>query len=155
MDLFRLRLGAGLHFLIAAGHLVCLFFLKAALMAYGIWAVMMSLCFGQVWVLYVMTVLLATGFALAGLYALSASGDMARLPWRRTTVIAVAAAYGLRTVIGVFWLMSDFTCLQFLSTLLAATVMWCYLPGTGMQSGNCRRQRPARAVQKETTSTPR
>ena len=53
---YRLRLGASLHFLIAIGHLACLFFLEEALKAYGIWDLMKFLCFGQVWVLYVITV---------------------------------------------------------------------------------------------------
>ena len=36
LNAFRLRLGASLHFLIAIGHLICLFFLEEAFKAYGI-----------------------------------------------------------------------------------------------------------------------
>ena len=36
LNIFRLRLGASLHFLIAMGHLICLFFLEEAFKAYGI-----------------------------------------------------------------------------------------------------------------------
>ena len=39
---------------------------------------MRKLCFGQEWLLYVLTVGLSIGFAIAGLYALSASGDIRR-----------------------------------------------------------------------------
>ena len=35
-NVFRLRLGASLHFLIALGHFICLFFLEEAFKAYGI-----------------------------------------------------------------------------------------------------------------------
>ena len=68
---FRLRLGALLHFLIAIGHLGCLFFLEEALDAYGILDEMRQLCLGQDWLLYVVTVSLALAFALAGVYALA------------------------------------------------------------------------------------
>ena len=45
----RLRLGAALHFVIAIGHLACLFFLEEAFRAYNILDVMNRLCFGQTW----------------------------------------------------------------------------------------------------------
>lgn len=68
-NVFRLRLGALLHFLIAAGHLICLFFLEDAFRAYGILDEMKHLCFGREWLLYVVTVCLAAGFTIAGFYA--------------------------------------------------------------------------------------
>lgn len=46
-NVFRLRLGALLHFLIAVGHLICLFFLEDAFRAYGILDEMKHLCFGR------------------------------------------------------------------------------------------------------------
>ena len=72
----RLRLGAILHFIIAIGHIACLFFLEEAFKAYDILDEMNSLCFGQTWLLYVLTIALALAFAVAGLYALSAAGDI-------------------------------------------------------------------------------
>ena len=66
----RLRLGAILHFIIAIGHLCCLFALDEAFDAYGIKDVMYNMVFGQVWMLYALTVCLALAFTLAGLYAL-------------------------------------------------------------------------------------
>ena len=125
---FRLRLGAVLHFLIAAGHLACLFFLEEAFKAYGIWELVKRLCLGQTWMLYAVTVFLAIAFALAGLYALSASGDVRKLPLPRLVGIAIVAAYGIRTIIGIYWLASDFSCLQFFSTLVPAILVWCYMP---------------------------
>lgn len=47
INVFRLRLGAILHFIIAIGHLICLFFLEEAFKTYGILDEMMHLCFGQ------------------------------------------------------------------------------------------------------------
>ena len=67
----RLRLGAVLHFMIAIGHLGCLFALDEAFDAYGIKDVMHNMVFGHVWMLYALTIGLALAFTLAGLYALS------------------------------------------------------------------------------------
>ena len=129
MNQFRLRLGASLHFLIAIGHLACLFFLEEALKAYGIWDLMKFLCFGQVWVLYVITVFLAIDFAIAGLYALSASKDIIKLPLQRLVIITIIGVYGIRTIVGTYWLIGEFSYLQFFSTLVPTILVWCYMPG--------------------------
>lgn len=126
---YRLRLGASLHFLIAIGHLACLFFLEEALKAYGIWDLMKFLCFGQVWVLYVITVFLAIDFAIAGLYALSASKDIIKLPLQRLVIITIIGVYGIRTIVGTYWLIGEFSYLQFFSTLVPTILVWCYMPG--------------------------
>ena len=129
MRQFRLRLGAALHFLIAIGHIACLFFLEEAFKAYGIWELMRFLCFGQTWVLYILTVSLALDFALAGLYALSASGDIIKLPLQRLAIITIIGVYSIRTIVGIYWLLGDFSYLQFFSTLVPAILVWCYWPG--------------------------
>ena len=85
----RLRLGAIFHFIIAIGHVACLFFLEEAFKAYDILDEMTNMCFGQTWLLYVVTIFLALAFAVAGLYALSASGDIKRLPLQRLVIIAI------------------------------------------------------------------
>ena len=59
---------------------------------------MNSLCFGQTWLLYVLTIALALAFAVAGLYALSASGDIKRLPLQRLVIIAIVVVYYIRTM---------------------------------------------------------
>ena len=89
----RLRLGAILHFIIAIGHVACLFFLEEAFKAYDILDEMTSMCFGQAWLLYVLTIALALAFAVAGLYALSASGDIKRLPLQRLVIIAIVVVH--------------------------------------------------------------
>ena len=96
----RLRLGAVLHFIIAIGHLGCLFALDEAFDAYGIKDVMHNMVFGQVWMLYALTIGLALAFALAGLYALSATGDIRRLPLTRTAIIAIIVLHSLRALAG-------------------------------------------------------
>ena len=128
-NVFRLRLGASLHFLIALGHFICLFFLEEAFKAYGILDEMMHLCYGQEWLLYVVTIILAVGFAIAGLYALAVAGDMRKLPLQRLVMIAIVDLYSIRVIIGIDWLLHEFSYLQFLSTLVPALLVYCYFPG--------------------------
>lgn len=128
-NVFRLRLGASLHFLIAIGHLACLFFLEKAFRAYDILGDMKHLCFGQEWLLYAITVCLAVGFAIAGFYALSATGDIRKLPLQRLAIIAIVGLYSVRVIVGAIWLSHEFSYLQFFSTLMPALLVYCYLPG--------------------------
>ena len=128
-NVFRLRLGASLHFLIAIGHLACLFFLEKAFRAYDILDDMKHLCFGQEWLLYAITVCLAVGFAIAGFYALSATGDIRKLPLQRLAIIAIVGLYSVRVIVGAFWLLHEFSYIQFFSTLVPALLVYCYLPG--------------------------
>lgn len=128
-NVFRLRLGASLHFLIAIGHLACLFFLEKAFRAYVILDDMKHLCFGQEWLLYAITVCLAVGFAIAGFYALSATGDIRKLPLQRLAMIAIVGLYSVRVIVGAVWLSHEFSYLQFFSTLVPALLVYCYLPG--------------------------
>lgn len=124
-----MRIGATLHFLIALGHLVCLFFLEEAFKAYGILQLMRKLCFGQEWLLYVLTVGLSIGFAIAGLYALSASGDIRRLPLQQWAIIAIVAIYTVRVVAGAGCLLVNFSSLQLFSTIVPALLVYCYVSG--------------------------
>ena len=128
-SVFRLRLGAILHFIIAIGHLICLLFLEEAFIAYGILDEMMHLCFGQELLLYVVTVCLAVGFAIAGLYALSVAGDMRKLPLQRLVMMVIVVLYSVRVIVGIGWLLHEFTYLQFFSTLVPALLVYCYFPG--------------------------
>ena len=129
LNIFRLRLGASLHFLIAIGHLICLFFLEEAFKAYGILDEMMHLCFGQGWLLYAVTVCLAVGFAIAGLCALSVAGDLRKFPLQRLVMMIIVGLYSIRVIIGIDWLLHEFTYLQFFSTLTPALLVYCYFPG--------------------------
>ena len=125
----RLRLGAVLHFFIAIGHLGCLFALDEAFDAYGIKDVMHNMVFGHVWKLYALTIGLALAFTLAGLYALSASGDIRRLPLTRTAIIAIIVLYSLRALVGGWACVVYFRWLQFISSVIPAFIAWCSYPG--------------------------
>ena len=137
----RLRLGAILHFIIAIGHLGCLFALDEAFDAYGIKDVMYNMVFGHVWMLYAITVCLALAFTLAGLYALSASGDIQRLPLTRMAIIVIIVLYSLRALAGGWGCVADFfadaqqhvSWLQFFSSIIPAFIAWCYYPGLKSQ----------------------
>ena len=125
----RLRLGAVLHFIIAIGHLGCLFALDKAFDAYGIKDVMHNMVSGHVWMLYALTICLALAFALAGFYALSATGDIRRLPLTRTAIIVIIVLYSLRALAGGWACVMDFNWLQFISSVIPAFIAWCYYPG--------------------------
>ena len=125
----RLRLGAVLHFIIAIGHIGCLFALDEAFEAYGIKDIMHNMVFGQVWILYALTIGLALAFALAGLYALSATGDIRRLPLTRTAIIVIIVLYSLRALAGGWVCVQNFRWLQFISSVIPAFIAWCYYPG--------------------------
>ena len=125
----RLRLGAILHFIIAIGHLGCLFVLDEAFDAYGIKDVMHNMVFGHVWMLYALTFCLALAFTLAGLYAFSATGDIRRLPLTRTAIFVIIVLYSLRALAGGWACLMDFSWLQCISSLTPAFIAWCYYPG--------------------------
>ena len=125
----RLRLGAILHFIIAIGHLGCLFALDEAFDAYGIKDVMYNMVFGRVWMLYAITVVLVLAFTLAGFYALSASGNIRRLPLTRMAIIVIVVLYSLRSLAGGWVCVTDFSLLQFFSSVIPAFIAWCYYPG--------------------------
>ena len=57
----KLRFGAALYFLIAIGHVCCLFALDEAFEAYGIKDIMHQMVSGHIWMLYALTI----GFAFA------------------------------------------------------------------------------------------
>ena len=129
----RLRLGAVLHFIIAIGHVACLFALDEAFEAYGIREIMHQMVAGHAWMLYAMTIGLVLAFCLAGLYALSATGDIRRLPLTRTAVITIVVLYSFRALAGGISCICDFRWLQFISSLVPAIIAWCYWPG-GMRT---------------------
>ena len=125
----RLRLGAVLHFIIAIGHIACLFALDEAFEAYGIKDVMYNMVSGHVWMLYALTIGLVLAFTAAGLYALSATGDIRRLPLTRTGTITIVVLYSLRALVGGISCIFDFTWLKFFFSLIPAIIAWCYWPG--------------------------
>ena len=78
---------------------------------------------------YALTIGLVLAFCLAGLYALSATGDIRRLPLTRWAIISVVVLYSLRALAGGISCIYDFRWLQFISSLVPAIIAWCYWPG--------------------------
>lgn len=95
-----LKTAAALLFLLAAGHLVCLFRLDDTFRLYGIEPFMRRLAEHGSALPYLATAGVAAGLAGCGLYALSAAGCIARLPMLRTGVYAIAAVFLLRAAAG-------------------------------------------------------
>ena len=62
--------------------------------------------------------------------ALSATGDIRRLPLTRTAIITIIVLYSLRALAGGINCIYDFRWLQFISSLVPAIIAWCYWPGT-------------------------
>lgn len=79
--------------------------------------------------MYVVTVCLAVGFVIAGLYALSVAGDMRKLPLQSLVMIVIVVLYSVRVIVGIGWLLHEFTYLQFFSTLVPMLLVYCYFPG--------------------------
>ncbi|MCQ2974122.1 MAG: hypothetical protein MJ211_04855 [Bacteroidales bacterium] len=125
----RLQIGAILHFIIALGHVVCLFFLDKAFEAYGIKDLMYNLVGGNEWLLYLITIFIILYFFIAGLYALSANGNIKTLPFTKIVIISIIIIYMLRMIFGLGKCFVDFKWLQFISSLLPGFIAWCYLPG--------------------------
>lgn len=125
----RLRLRAILHFILAIGHIGCLFVLDEAFDAYGIKELMHNMVFGHVWMLYALTICIALAFVIAGCYALSATGDIRRLPLTRTAIYVIIVLYSLRTLVGGLVCITDFRWLRCISSLIPVFLAWCYFPG--------------------------
>lgn len=105
-----LRTGAILNFIIALGHIVCLFFLDAAFQFYGIDGIMNDIAWQYgTYVPYLITVVLVCGFTVFGLYGLSADGVIRRLPLLWVGVFGIASLYLLRAFWGAYTMVSTDT----------------------------------------------
>lgn len=124
----RFRIGAALCFVLALGHLACLGFLWQAFDLYGITPQMQTLA--SLWqpLPYLITVAIALCFTIAGIYELSYSGTIRRLPLQKWVVCFTCVVFLLRAVAGLLSLLSDFTTLELTSTLGATLLGFCYLP---------------------------
>lgn len=124
----RFRIGAALCFVLALGHLACLGFLWQIFDIYGIAPQMHTLASFWQPLPYFITVGIAACFALAGIYGLSYSGTIRRLPLQKLVVCFTCGVFLLRAAVGVVWLLSGFTLLELTSTLGATLLGLCYLP---------------------------
>lgn len=90
---------------------------------------MHNMVLGKAWMLYALTICIALAFAVAGLYALSATVDIRRLPFTLTAIIVIIVLYSLRALAGGWACVVDFYWLQFVSSVIPAFLAWCYYPG--------------------------
>lgn len=44
-------------------------------------------------------------------------------------MIAIVSLYSIRVIVGIDWLLHEFTYLQFFSTLVPGLLVYCYFPG--------------------------
>lgn len=95
-----LKTAAVLNFLLAAGHVLCLFRLDAAFRLYRIEPVMDRLAACWAPIPYLVTLGVACGLAVCGFYALSAAGAIRPLPLLRPIVYAIGAVFSLRAIAG-------------------------------------------------------
>lgn len=129
-----LFIGAIINFIISVGHIVCLGYLQKTFQLYGITDIMnkCTINFG-VGFPYIITIIIALCFFACGLYGLSASGIIRRLPLQRLGIFAIATVFIFRALCGVFMLISNFTFLELSSTFVSALVGLLYLLG-GIQT---------------------
>lgn len=88
---------------LAAAHVVCLIWAYSVFRAVGIEGDMRRLAEGGAALPYVVTLIVAAGFFVFGLYGLSGASVVRRLPLLRTALVSIAAVYILRgTLLGGF-----------------------------------------------------
>ncbi|SRR5574344_1726327 len=102
-----LRIAAALNFLLAIGHILCIPWLDTAFRLYGIDGLMIQIASHGIYIPYIITLAIATFFALCGVYALSADGIIRKLPFLWTGVFTIAIVFLFRAGIGCFWMLSN------------------------------------------------
>lgn len=124
----RFRIGAIAQFLLALGHLLCMFDLWRIFEVYGIAEPMRGLAALWFPLPYLITAGLVICFALAGLYALGYCGDIRPLPLTRIAVWVICLLFLGRGLIGIGKVILDFSPLSLSSALIATFIGLCYLP---------------------------
>lgn len=124
----RFRIGATMQFLLAIGHLLCMFDLWQMFEIYHIDQPMAQIA--SYWSLlpYLITIGLAVCFALAGLYALAYCGDIRPLPLTHIAVWVIFILFVSRGLMGFISLIQAFSLLKLSSALIALFIGLCYTP---------------------------
>lgn len=97
-----LKTAAILNFILALGHLACLPWLKVIFKFYGINRIMNHLAFYGASLPYIITIGIAISFSIASLYALSAEGEIRKLPLLWPIIYFIAFVFLFRAGIGIF-----------------------------------------------------
>ena len=102
-----LRLAAYLQFLLAIGHIIVMPWLDEAFRLYGINTIMERIAAHGAILPYIITLIIALGFTICGLYALSACGRIRKLPLLWSGIFAIAAVFIGRAMMGAYWMYSS------------------------------------------------
>lgn len=94
-----LRIAGWSTIAIAAGHVLALLWAWSFFRATGIEPEMRELAAQGAALPYVLTLITAAGFLVAGIYALSGAGDVRRLPLLRTALVMIAAIFVYRATL--------------------------------------------------------
>lgn len=130
MNKTLLHIGTGIFFVIAVGHLACLLALEQMFAFYNVTYIYDLLLSLGAWIPYAVTLILVGCFTLAGLYGLSAAGDI-RLPLTRLAVITIEALFALRWVAGIVLLCArGFSWVEIGNLLIITCILICYAPHT-------------------------
>ncbi len=96
-----LRIGGWTNIAIAAAHVLCLIWAWSVFRWVGIERDMRELAEQGAALPYVLTLVVAAGFLVFGLYALSGARDLRRLPLLRTGLVVIATIYAYRATWGI------------------------------------------------------
>lgn len=88
------------NFILAIGHLLSLIWAKHVFEAGGIGEGMNEMSQIHPFLPYLITIIVAVGFFIFGLYALSADGRIRKLPLLKLGIFTIAAIFILRSVMG-------------------------------------------------------
>lgn len=127
---------------LAAAHVVCLIWAYSVFRAVGIEEDMRRLAEqGGAALPYVVTLIVAAGFLVFGLYGLSGAGVVRRLPLLRTALVSIAAVYVLRgTLLGGFDAVAAGDAAQIAFAAVALAI------GLGYAAGALAQRRPSHAT---------
>jgi hypothetical protein len=115
---------------LAAGHAVCLIWADSAFRAVGIEQDMRRLAEQGAALPYVVTLIVAAGFLVFGLYGLSGAGVVRRLPLLRPALVSIAAIYVLRgTLLGGVGAVAAGNATQIAFAAVALAIGLCYASG--------------------------
>ena len=126
-----LKTGAILNFMLAIGHVLCLFRLDVVFRLYRIDPIMDRLASCWPPIPYLMTLGVACGLAGCGFYALSAAGTIRPLPLLRPIVYAIGGLFLLRALVGFIAMGSSgsYPITELSAAVVAGVVDTLYLAG--------------------------
>ena len=125
-----LRIGGWTNIVLAAGHVVGLIWAYSVFRAVGIEEDMRRLAEQGAALPYVVTLIVAGGFLVFGLYGLSGAGVVRRLPLLRAALVSIAVVYVLRgTLLGGLGAVAAGDVAQIAFAAIALAIGLCYAYG--------------------------